>query len=267
MAKAQAQTQPQAAPVQQSLKARQSSVSEWDHESGAFDADKMWKVWEEDLESSLKPASAVQTASALQPSHVEQTGPAVSPARITNSVSATALPTMPSAPAAVEEIENTSRGPQPWAVDLAQTESRMERMGEVEYSNSFKKQELLKIQTAEFMSVLRQEFGRHIEIFNESRRSGAHAVHLYRITNTEQDYMLFRNGVKLVVSGQRSGRILFAFNQFLGQIYATQQNPHFELEAQWGPFDQLLWTYKNERVQVQDVVRFFLTEFVRQSYK
>jgi hypothetical protein len=117
------------------------------------------------------------------------------------------------------------------------------------------------------MAVLRQEFARQIEIFNEARQSGAHAVHLYRITNTEHDFMLFRNSVKLVVSGQRSGRILFAFNQFLGQIYTQNQNPTFELEAQWGAFEQLLWTYRNERVQVQDIVRFFTSEFIRQSYK
>lgn len=166
-----------------------------------------------------------------------------------------------------EQKQNIARTLVSWASDLALTERRMERRGEVEYSSSFQKQEMLKQQTTEYMRVLRSEFARSIEEFNDARQSGAHAIHLYSISNTENDFMLFRNGSKLVVSGQRSGRILFAFNQFLGQVYNPQLGPNFELEARWGPFDRLFWSYQSERVQVNDIIRFFLSEFVRQSYK
>ena len=117
------------------------------------------------------------------------------------------------------------------------------------------------------MARLREGFRRDIEIFNEARQSGGHAVHLYRVSNTEEDFMLFRNGVKLVVTGQRAGRVMLAFNQYLGQIFAPTQNPTFELEASWGAFDQLFWSYKGERIVLEDVVRFFVSEFTRQSYK
>lgn len=227
----------------QNIKPRSSSVTEWAQESkDGFESESLWKTWEEDLNTQVaKPRSAPQ-AQLSEPVRPTQQNEVL-----------------------VEEIQ--SRGPMPWAAELAHTERRMERLGEVEYSTSFKKQEMLKTQTAEFMAVLRHEFARQIETFNEARQSGAQAVHLYRITNTEQDFMLFRNSVKLVISGQRSGRILFAFNQFLGQIYTSTQNPNFELEAQWNAFDQLVWTYRNDRVQLQDIIRFFLSEFVRQSYK
>lgn len=248
--------------TRQTVRPRQSpshsSANEWEQETPSFNSEQLWKVWEEELhETPLKTPPLAPIPSASNQS------------------------TLVSKPYSPQIVENTSqqssthqqedilvpKGPLPWAASLAHTERRMERLGEVEYSNSFKKQETLKIQTAEFMNVLRQEFSKHIEIFNAARHSGAHAVHLYRITNTEHDFMLFRNSIKLVISGQRSGRILFAFNQFLGQIYTPAQSPTFELEAQWGAFEQLFWTYRNERVQVQDIVRFFTSEFVRQSYK
>jgi hypothetical protein len=254
-------------PAQQNVKKRATSVTEWEQESSGFDAESLWKTWEEDLDTLNSAPQARKAPQVLLP---EASRPTQRRESLGREAAPSAAVTTPTAVTqeVLEEDTAQARGPMmPWAAELAHTERRMERLGEVEYSNSFKKQEMLKVQTAEFMAVLRHEFGRQVETFNEARQAGGQSVHLYRITNTEQDFMLFRNGVKLVVSGQRSGRILFAFNQFLGQIYATSQNPNFELEAQWGAFDQLQWTYRNERVQVQDVIRFFLSEFVRQSYK
>ena len=268
-------------PAQQTVKARAPSVTEWEQESQTgFDSESLWKTWEDDLNQQVaapsRPSLPQQpTIPAREPVRPPQSreqirrDPAASliASNARHASVATAITPLPIQQQELIEEEIQSRGPMPWAAELAHTERRMERLGEVEYSTSFKKQEMLKTQTAEFMAVLRHEFSRQIEVFNEARQSGAQAVHLYRITNTEEDFMLFRNSVKLVISGQRSGRVLFAFNQFLGQIYATSQNPNFELEAQWNAFDQLVWTYRSDRVQVQDIIRFFLSEFVRQSYK
>ncbi len=217
-----------------------SSVEEWGRDDSGLNESQLWKTWEEDLivARELKTPNAATAVSEV----IERN------------------------PQKIEE-ETLQRPNLPWAADLALTERRMERRGEVEYSNSFKKQEMLKQQTSEYIRVLKSEFSRHLDVFNEARQSGAHAVHLYSISGTEDDFMLFRNGVKLVVSAQRSGRILFAFNQYLGQVYAPNQSAQIELEAQWGPFERLFWSYRNERVQVQDVVRYFVSEFIKQSYK
>ncbi len=155
----------------------------------------------------------------------------------------------------------------PWAAELAFDERRMESQGVVDFTSVYQKQEVLRHRTLEYMVQLQESFRSHVEIFNESRRSPSHSVHIYRVSNSEGDFMLFRNGVKLVVSGARAGRVLFAFNQYLGQIFAPNQAPVVEIEASWGPFDQLFWSFKNERVQLLDVVRYFLSEFTRQSYK
>jgi hypothetical protein len=78
---------------------------------------------------------------------------------------------------------------------------------------------------------------------------------------------MYRNGVKLIVSAQRAGRISLSFNQFIAPMAQTDSHAHVELEAIWGPFDQLLWTYKGERVQLMDIVRYFISEMAFQSFR
>jgi hypothetical protein len=158
-------------------------------------------------------------------------------------------------------------GALPWSSELAHQERQMERTGTVDYTNQYQKHEILRTRTREFTAALQRLFRENVELFNESRRSGAHQIHVYRVNKTEEDFMLYRNGVKLIVSGSRAGRLCFAFNQYMGQIFAPTQTPIVEVEAVWGPFDQLVWNYKGERVQPVDIVRYFLTEFVRQSFR
>jgi hypothetical protein len=176
---------------------------------------------------------------------------------------------------AIDGLENTegqlntdnAAGSVPWPVELAMQERRAERLGVVDFASSYQKQEILKKLTLEFMTTLRKGFQEQIEIFNDARRSPAQNIQLYRVSGTAEDFMVFRNGVKLVVSGQRAGRILLAFNQFLGQIFAPRIQGTYELEASWGAFDQIYWGYRGDRVQLEDVIRYFMSEFCRQSFR
>jgi hypothetical protein len=154
-----------------------------------------------------------------------------------------------------------------WIEDLALAERQAERTGVVDFTNSYQKQDLLKARTREYTAQLSKSFREAIENFNALRKAPAHAIQFYRVSKTAEDFMIFRNGVKLVISGARAGRVLFAFNQYLGQIFAPTQSAAIEIEADWGPFDQLFWSYKGERVNVDELVRYFLTEFSRQSFK
>jgi hypothetical protein len=265
----------------QNISARTSSVQEWGSPSwqGKEHGD-LWQAWEEDEEfnarknaaqkQSAQNQNATAAASASGASTANsQTASAAKEAANSASVKEATAAARRDEDARAEETQSVNAPSLlPWASELALEERKMDRMGVVDFSNSFKKQDLLKRLTREFMRKLRETFQKEIEVFNSSRQSASHAVHLYRVSNTEEDFMLFRNGVKLVVSGERSGRVVLAFNQFLGQIFTpSQQQPNFELEASWGAFDQLHWNYRTERVSIPDVVRFFLGEFVRQSYK
>lgn len=218
-------------PAQQKLSLRQSSLVE------AGSKNELWASWDEEASASSQPPS-----NPLQVSH-EKVLQGAQPLR-----------------------SETVRS-QPWSAELAMDERRMEREGAVDFTNTYHKQEILKRRTAEFTVHLQETFRQQVEIFNEARRSPSHMIHVYKVSQSEGDFMLFRNGVKLIVSGQRSGKVIFAFNQYLGQIFASNQAPVIELDAAWGPFDQLFWSFKGERVQVLDIVRYFMTEFSRQSYR
>ena len=243
-------------PARQQLRSRQSSVSEWGYAPSEDESLKeIWPEWSKTQESEVDLSKPVRLSS---PGRSE-----ISQARAPTPVKSFENP-------AIEgEIPLKSEGPrvQPWAVELASDERRMEAQGTVDFTNSYQKQELLKIRTREYLMTLQECFRSHVELFNESRRSPSHSVHIYKVSKAEGDFMLFRNGVKLVVSGQRAGKIIFAFNQYLGQIFAPSQAPIIEIDATWGPFDQLFWSFKGERVQVLDLVRYFLTEFSKQSYR
>lgn len=156
---------------------------------------------------------------------------------------------------------------EPWAAQLAFHERRLEKEGTADYGIPFRRQELLVDKTKEFARVLQHNFRKHVEHFNQARKSAAHAIHIYKISRSDEDFLMYRNGVKLIVSAQRAGRITLSFNQFIAPMSQTDKHAHVELEAVWGPFDQLLWTYKGERVQMMDIVRYFVSEIAFQSFR
>lgn len=156
---------------------------------------------------------------------------------------------------------------EPWASQLALHERRLEKEGTVDYGVPFRRQELLKDKTKEFANVLQAAFRRHIEQFNLSRKSAAHSIHIYKISRSDEDFLIYRNGVKLLVSAQQAGRITLSFNQYIAPLAQAEKHGHVELEGVWGPFDQLYWTYRGERVQLMDIVRFFVSELAFQSFR
>lgn len=156
---------------------------------------------------------------------------------------------------------------EPWATQLAFHERRLEKEGTADYGVPYRRQELLAEKTKEYARILQHTFRKHVEHFNQARKSAAHAIHIYKISRSDEDFLMYRNGVKLIVSAQRAGRISLSFNQFIAPLAQTDKHSHIELEAVWGPFDQLFWTYKGERVQLMDVVRYFISEIAFQSFR
>ncbi len=254
---------PGQAPKQQTT-SRQSSVTEWSSRRMDTNLEKMWQEWSDDLGGeTLDLSTPVNAKRANVPPVTDRPiqGEARGPLNSKNAPSTeeTAVVTYSAARSASEEDS--------FSVSLALEERRMEREGVVDFSNTYRKQELLKLNTIEYAKLLQAQFRREIELFNEARRSASSSIQLYRVSKTEADFMLFRNGVKLVVSATQSGRVNFAFNQYMGQVHAPSHSPQMEIEAQWGSLDQLVWTYRGEKIDAKDLVRYFLTEFVKQSYR
>jgi hypothetical protein len=223
--------------AQSNLKGGTISLTEWG-ENGDF-----WKEWKDEFRSEDSFPQFTTTSASTLPA----------PVRVEESV---------------ESHENDAEiFMEPWSTQIAFHERRMEKEGTADYGVPFRRQELLAEKTKEFARQLQHSFRKHIEQFNLARKSAAHSIHIYKISRSDEDFLVYRNGVKLIISAQRAGIISLSFNQFIAPVSQTDKHAHVELEALWGPFDQLLWTYKGERIQLLDIVRYFLSEIAFQSFR
>jgi hypothetical protein len=72
--------------------------------------------------------------------------------------------------------------------------------------------------------------------------------------------MLFRNGYKLIFSLVKSGVIAIR----LHYMNTTQQDNE-TIEIKWGPFHDIIWVHKGQPIKKENLVRYFLVKFIRES--
>ncbi len=157
-----------------------------------------------------------------------------------------------------------------WLKRLVENEAELLRTGSGDFVSHQDHRKVVEEASLEFMSELRNEFLACIDLFN-SYRGGSHlpnSVKIFNISNTAADFIVFRNTLKLVVSNPALGVINFSFvnraNTFTKAPVKTKREG-YDLIAQLYPFNDLAWTFHGERVNVEAVVRYLFTEFVKSS--
>jgi hypothetical protein len=158
-----------------------------------------------------------------------------------------------------------------WIKDLVISEQKMEDTGVVDLS-SVSPDAHLEAQTIEFLRDVKTAFIEAAATFNQFKGSGSGNLKIYGISNTRADFMLFRNGYKLIFSYKRSGEIevyhSLMSSHFLNPSEAEQPNDSRDIiRAHWGAFGDMTWTYKNLSVRIDYLVRHYITRFVRESAK
>jgi hypothetical protein len=137
-----------------------------------------------------------------------------------------------------------------WIKGLVEAERRMEETGIIDITALQDENHDLQEKTQEFLRTLKELFVDYTTAFNNLKNSTLGTVKIYGISNTITDFMLFRNGYKLLFSAIAPGRIVMSFqNQttsFLPQTGINFNNPALEeyLEGAVGPFGELRWTYR-----------------------
>lgn len=161
-----------------------------------------------------------------------------------------------------------------WVRELVESERRMEETGIIDIAAIQDETRDLTEKTHEFLRVLKDNFVDYTAAFNNMKNSTIGGVKIYGISNTATDFMLFRNGYKLLFSAVAPGRIVMSFqnqtSSFLSaQSGASMNAPASEeyLEANVGPFGDLTWTYRGATVNTDALVRYYLTRFIRESAK
>lgn len=160
-----------------------------------------------------------------------------------------------------------------WIKSLVHQENQLENTGEVSLQ-SFKStttgsEEELKEHSVEFLKQMRLAFTQSVSFFNQLKGYMG-TIRIYGITGAEGDFMLFRNGYKLIFSLKSPGIISIRFlniESLVPNKEDTVSSPADYLKGVWGSFGELKWTHNNQPIRLDFLIRHYMTHFVKQSIR
>lgn len=161
-----------------------------------------------------------------------------------------------------------------WIENLAIEEIGMEESGVIHINEHLNPIGLLEESSIEFMEELRDTFEIFVTKFNElrSKTSTQSQIKFFKISNTVNDFMLFRNSLKLVVARRSHDVITIGFLSNSGGLFTarlnyeeTASNKIHEIRAHVGTFNNIEWRFNGEKVDIKALCRHYLSEFIRHS--
>lgn len=161
-----------------------------------------------------------------------------------------------------------------WVEGLALEELNMEESGVIQFNQHLNPEHYLEESSLKFMQVLKDRFEVYASKFNEFRGGASNSNHIkiFKISNTINDFMLFRNSLKLVIARKSRDLISIGFLSNTGGLYSARLNHEqpainmaHEVRAHLGPFNSISWRFNGEPVEPDNLVRHYLTEFIKHS--
>ena len=164
-----------------------------------------------------------------------------------------------------------------WIKDLVLSEQKMEESGEVDLDGAHESERYLFNETTEFLKDLKIAFVEAASAFNQLKGSSLGNVKIYGISRTEADFMLFRNGYKLIFALRQPGVVVARFH-LIGRRYvpspsSTDQNKSVDVNAEDlfyalpGAFGDFNWSFNEKPIRIEYLVRYYMSRFVRESTK
>ena len=159
---------------------------------------------------------------------------------------------------------------QNWIKNLAHQEEQVDKTGQIPYSNpsSTPSEEELREHTVEFLKQLRVAFTQSISFFNQLKGYMG-SIRIYGITGREADFMLFRGGSKMIFSMKEAGLIMVRFSSLETSLPGQEHSHHPAdyIKGVWGAFGELKWTYNNQAIRIDYLIRHYMTHFARSSLR
>lgn len=159
-----------------------------------------------------------------------------------------------------------------WIKELVLAEQQMEDSGVVSLS-TVDPEAHLEEQTLEFLRDIKASFVEAAASFNQLKGSSLGTLKIYGISNTKADFMLFRNGYKLIFSMKRAGELEIYSSLMTSNFLAASSEPEMKahdretIRAHWGAFGELQWHHNNLPVKLDFLVRHYFSRFIRESAK
>ncbi len=161
-----------------------------------------------------------------------------------------------------------------WIQELIRNEQQMETSGLIDFSPIINKDHIILSSSIEFLKNLKSEFIKNADIFNQLKGNSNGTIKIYGIAKTHADFMIFRNGYKLVFNMLHPGKIQITFHHMSSPFLASTSPqstppsiPNGILEATWGAFNEVRWVSDKKPVNQNHLVRFYLRSFVQNSTK
>ena len=161
-----------------------------------------------------------------------------------------------------------------WIENLALDELNMDEAGIIHFDDHLNTDQLLEESSLSLINKIRDLVEVYITHFNEYRGKNDRGpqIKIFKISNTVNDFMLFRNALKLVFARRANDLISIGFLSNTGGLYAARLNSTepalnqaHEIRAHMGPFNQITWRFQGELLDLDAMVRHYLTEFVKNS--
>ena len=155
-----------------------------------------------------------------------------------------------------------------WIHELARAEASPEADALYQINRVSAPGQAIEESTVDFLTDLRAYFQEYVRLFNSMSDSGKKysEIKIFNLTQGAADFMLYRNGIKLIVANSTQGVIQISYDKHAvggsasGDLNIPQPE---ELLAQLGAFGSVHWMYRSERVEAEQTSKHFFAEFTR----
>ena len=174
----------------------------------------------------------------------------------------------------MHELQNHSPLNTTWIENLAIDEINMDESGIIDLHEHLNPIHFLEESSINLMNELRDHVEHSVSKFNEFRgeQPSSH-IKIFKISNTVNDFMLFRNSLRLVFARKSNdiinigfitnGKDLLAPRLTLNDKMSSQAL--HEIRAHIGPFHNIKWKFQGEEFEIITMVKHYITEFIKQS--
>lgn len=162
-----------------------------------------------------------------------------------------------------------------WIKDLVESENKSLESGVIDINPQYLQQRLLVQETLNLLTALKDNFTDAVTMYNELKSSPIGKIKVYSIAQSHGDFMLFRNGYKMIFSLKEPGTVAVRFNFIGSQIMSTSQIAEAKvnskilddqfLVAKLKAFNELVWTFQEQEFKMDYLIKFYLTLFTRES--
>ena len=169
--------------------------------------------------------------------------------------------------------ENRAKISTKWIENLALEEINMEQSGVINFSDHLNPSFHLEESSIEMMNKLRDLVEIYTHKFNEYRGNSNSEIKIFKIANTVNDFMVFRNSLRLIFARRSDDLINIGFLANGKDIFSAHTDSNeqhgptqlHEIRAHIGPFNKISWKYQNEEIELNSLVKHYITEFIKLS--